>query len=166
MSHMLKVLSAITATVMLPGCMSMYRGDTQGVWLLSDPPGAKVTLDDQTGTTPCILSLDRDSRPVLVRFQADGRAPVERTIAPQSDTGLLAFEFLIGCPPGAIFDCIAGNQYRWPLAFQATLAPAGGASTLAETWKAPLTPEQVACEQEQAAQTEERYRQGNRYTTQ
>lgn len=146
------------------GCIGVFRGSTQGVWLLSNPTGANVTLDGQEGVTPCLKALDRDSRSVVVKYELAGHAPIEKVIEPRCDAGLLVTEVfltILGC----IVDSASGNAYSWPLGIQAQLAPTGGASTITETWALPKTPEQIVREQQEAAQMADE-RQGNRYTTQ
>jgi hypothetical protein len=124
------------------GCVGIFRGTTQGVWLLSDPAGATVVLDEQTGVTPCFFALDRGSGTVMVRYELDGHAPVQQPVTSRCNGGLLVMSFLNN-PFSIIGDAAMGNAHEWPYALNAKMAPAGGMSVVTETRILPLTPEQV-----------------------
>ena len=122
------------------GCIGIYRGSDQDVWLSSEPQGANVTVAGQEGVTPCLVRIDRDGDPVKVSYSKPGCAPVEYVVDPRCDAGLLVLEGLFNTLLGCLIDLAAGNAYTWPVALHATLAPEGGVSTVAEHRRAAPPP--------------------------
>ncbi len=59
------------------------------VTIESDPPGARVLIDDdEQGTTPAALRLSRADRPVAVRLEHAGYEPLETEVLPDLDQRL------------------------------------------------------------------------------
>jgi hypothetical protein len=57
----------------LSGCSTILHGETQKMTLLSDPPGAVVSVRGyQVGTTPCQVEVRRESTPAVVYLAKPG----------------------------------------------------------------------------------------------
>lgn len=57
----------------ISGCATIIHGPTQDVTILSNPPGANVTIDGQTaGKTPLRVTMKRREEPYTLTFAKDG----------------------------------------------------------------------------------------------
>ena len=60
------------AAVLSSGCATTINGSTQLVAVASDPPGARVFMDDRAvGVTPIRIELNRGARDLVFRFEKD-----------------------------------------------------------------------------------------------
>ncbi len=66
MKMKLAAVTAILFLVVLQGCGSIVHGTTQELRINSTPQGAKATVGTQTCTTPCTLTVKRDSPSVQI----------------------------------------------------------------------------------------------------
>ena len=66
------------AALVLPGCASLFLGGVETVLITSQPPGARVVVDGEELLTPVLLSVPRDSEPVVV-FEGQPPVTVRRT---------------------------------------------------------------------------------------
>ena len=93
-------LSAFALFLLVPylsGCATIVRGSSQKVQMTSDPPNARVVVNEQDrGETPTTLNLDAGKN-YQVRFEKDGYS---------SETLNLNKDFTIGWP-------IVGNVFSW-----------------------------------------------------
>ena len=128
--------SILLAVWPLLGCATAVRGTMQEVRLLSEPPGATVTLGGQNGTTPCRFILPRNWEEETVSFSLAGhetyRAEVQpRQVPISSEPWLLPVVIVSGLMiiPG-IVDLCSGCLYDWPYEIKATLPPQGNGTAL------------------------------------
>lgn len=93
-------LSLLVLAFLLPylyGCATIVRGSSQSVRITSDPPNARVLVDQQDrGETPTTLTLDTGSD-YQISFERDGYT---------SETVNVRKDFTIGWP-------IFGNLFSW-----------------------------------------------------
>ena len=74
---------AALGLVLSAGCATIAHGPRQSVRVISDPPGATVTvLSKQTvkshpGVTPVVLTLSRRDPNITIRLEKDGCPPAE-----------------------------------------------------------------------------------------
>lgn len=112
---------ALLAAALAAGCTSAtktpielaYNTSAPGVSLSSQPPGARVLIDDEDSGffTPCVLALDRDEKQ-RVRFELPGYEPATRVLEPNTrrtyipwsdgDLGSARWRFPLFLPLGAV----------------------------------------------------------------
>lgn len=117
----------------LSGCYTLARG-RQDVEVTSDPPGAHVRFGRVEGVTPCVFEMVRSDKPKMIRFELEGREPVQQEITTTQDDGswqvLLAVVDGLLILPG-IVDLIAWDPFfDWPTSIKATLAVEGRPSSI------------------------------------
>jgi hypothetical protein len=127
------------------GCATIYRGERDDVWFISNPPGATVTIDGyEEGTTPCMLVFKRGSRTKTVLFQLKGYEPCQEQVSPAFSGGLFAFEFILNSILFSLIDLGTGNLWEWPYGVEAKLVPKGeGTSLISCKWPMPTDPQPV-----------------------
>jgi len=113
---MLIVIAALTA------CASIMHGTSQDIGISSSPTGAKVLIDNQTGSmTPYVAKLSRKDNHI-VKVSMDGYAPAELTLT-KSVSGWVWGNIVFGGLIGLAVDAISGGLYNLtPSQLQTTLA--------------------------------------------
>ena len=111
----------LSLTCLLPGCASLKNGTDQYVKLLSDPPGATVTIDPGGArvTTPAEVILMR-STDYRVSFTLDGYEESTATLERALDPWVWASLILIP------LDLASRGAYIQPERVEATLVPSPG----------------------------------------
>jgi hypothetical protein len=119
------VAVAVALLLVAGGCGALLNGPKQRVKITTLPPGANVTVDGRTLTSPCSVRLDRD-RNHTVAVEMDGFGPAERELESVSDqAGLLWNCVLMLCIP-QIWESGSRSQYRLePDGVEVTLDPVG-----------------------------------------
>ncbi len=109
----------------LAGCATIVRGTGHGIGIASQPPGAKVTIDNQEyGRTPVSAKLRRkDNHHVVI--QLEGYEPYEIVLTRQTSAWLAGnLVFGPGFPIGLAIDAITGGMYSLkPDQIEAELRP-------------------------------------------
>jgi hypothetical protein len=109
------------------GCATIVRGTSHGIGISSQPPGAKVTINNQEyGRTPVSAKLRRkDNHHVVI--QLEGYEPYEIVLTRQTSAWLAGnLVFGLGFPIGIAIDAIAGGMYSLnPDQIEAELRPDG-----------------------------------------
>jgi hypothetical protein len=122
------VVSALPFLTMATGCATLTRGTTEAYQVVSDPPGALVTLSTgETCSTPCTLAKKRDES-FLVTIEKAGYEPYRIQVNSEScDQGRLAMVgnlLLIGSVFWASIDSLSGaTQQLSPNPCRVKLAP-------------------------------------------
>lgn len=57
--RVLKLLATLLVAFLSTGCAAIFDGTNDEVTFNSIPPGARVSVGDQTGTTPCTLDISK-----------------------------------------------------------------------------------------------------------
>lgn len=122
---MKKVLTVGTAALILSSaCASIIHGTSQSIGISSSPTGAKVTVDNQTATTPYIAKLSRGDNHI-VKITMDGYAPAELTLT-KKVSGWVWGNIVFGGLIGLAVDAITGGLYNLtPDQLQASLTKQG-----------------------------------------
>ena len=88
----------------ISGCCTMYYGTTDEVSIVTDPPGAQVTIGPHRVTTPAKIDLDK-SFSYIAQIRMEGYQPENIPIISKRNTGsggywgdLIWSFFLIGIP--------------------------------------------------------------------
>jgi PEGA domain len=72
----LRILLAIFALSTMPGCATIFSGSKQDVSFTSNPPGARVSVNEQyLGTTPFTARIRPGYNSRYVKFEKDGFEP-------------------------------------------------------------------------------------------
>jgi hypothetical protein len=107
------------------GCATIVRGTSHGIGIASQPPGAKVTINNQEyGRTPVSAKLRRkDNHHVVIELE--GYEPYEIVLTRQTRAWLAGnLVFGLGFPIGIAIDAIAGGMYSLkPDQIEAELRP-------------------------------------------
>lgn len=115
--------------LLLTGCATLTRGTSEAYGVVSDPPGALVTLSTgETCTTPCVLDRKRNES-FLVTIEKEGYEPYRLQVNSETcDRGRLAMAgnlLLIGSVLWASVDSLSGaTQGLTPNPCEAKLVPA------------------------------------------
>ncbi len=110
------------------GCATLTRGTSEAYQVISDPPGADVTLSSgETCTTPCTLEKKRGEK-FTVKIEKDGYEPSEIMVNSGScEIGQMALAgnlLLIGSVIWASIDSLNGaTQELTPNPCQVKLVP-------------------------------------------
>ena len=93
------VCALAAAAVLSSGCATTINGSTQLVAVASDPPGARVFIDEQAvGVTPVRLELNRGARDLALRFEKDCYRDVVLPVPRRSSKWVLGNSLLAGVP--------------------------------------------------------------------
>ena len=113
---------ALAAVVAASGCATMMQeGTANHVSIVTDPPGARVFVDDVfVGTTPNVIALDRKYNAGLIHIELPGYVPITIVRARGLDDwfwgNLLSFGLT-----GMLVDLASGAAYGFdetPIAVQ------------------------------------------------
>ncbi|GIV04355.1 MAG: hypothetical protein KatS3mg015_3185 [Fimbriimonadales bacterium] len=93
------------------GCATIISGPTQKVRIISDPPGAVVTIGERQVTTPATVELPRKSTYRLT-FEKEGYEPAQREIYRKINSqvywnalaGGMILGFIVDSTTGAVFE--------------------------------------------------------------
>jgi len=79
LARVLSVLVLATGSAGICSCALLFQGTTENIDILSDPPGANVTLNSgETGVTPFSVTVPR-SEDLQLHFDKPGYEPVNLT---------------------------------------------------------------------------------------
>ncbi len=105
-------LAVAGASALAGGAATLVSGSTQDVRILSDPPGAALTVGDREAATPAVLSLSRDQDYDVV-LRKPGYVVARRKLLqhrnPWLDGNVLSFGSL-----GVAIDQFSGAAYQFP----------------------------------------------------
>jgi len=105
--------AAAAASALASDCATLVSGGNQEVRILSDPPGAAVTVGDREAATPAVLSLSRDQDcDVVLRkpgYLVARRKLLQQHRNPWMDGNVLSFGSL-----GMTIDQLTGAAYQFP----------------------------------------------------
>jgi hypothetical protein len=143
----------MVAGLMLGGCATTLRGTTDVLVVESDPPGAAVTVNGTTGSTPGTFKLRRKGD-YVVTISKDGYEPVtvnvmHKVVAAGSAgmAGNILLGGLIGAAvdagSGAMFDLVP-NPIRVNLVARASSVSTAGAEPVASAMSAQLVTPRLA----------------------
>ena len=99
----------LMCSIFIAGCGSLVRGPTQQIGFTSDPPGAKLTIEGVTTTTPAYLTLERKG-PHVAYFSKEGYEPQVFALKEGMSRWFLFGNLGIGGIPGWIIDGINGSM--------------------------------------------------------
>lgn len=101
--------------LVLSGCATMMHTSTQAVTIRSEPPGAKVYVNDvDTGqTTPTSIRLERGEQGTTLRVEREGVRPATIKLR-RSVSGWVAGNAILGplAPGGIAADYFNGSAYK------------------------------------------------------
>lgn len=120
--------SALLLALCLPSCLTLVRGHEQPIEVTSEPPGAAVTIGEQTGLTPCVLTVDRSTARKRLRVELEGHVVVERELASEFAVSWaempVAFADVLLIVPWVI-DASFAATHDYPHRVHVELAPSG-----------------------------------------
>ena len=103
--------SSFVLILILLGCSTMIHGTRQNVGILSNPSGAKVTIDGQTfGNTPLIVELSRKDNHII-KIELEGYLPYE-IILRRKVSAWIVGNIVFGGLIGLAVDVISGGMYE------------------------------------------------------
>jgi PEGA domain len=95
------------------GCATIMAGGPDHVQVATNPPGAQVFVDEQfVGTTPGIITLDRQHAMGRIRIQAPGYQPIV-IIRGKGINGWFWANLCIGGVLGIVIDLVTGDYQRF-----------------------------------------------------
>jgi len=113
----MKPRSSITGTLLLTfvaltsSCAAMFTGTTSDVHFTSEPSGAVVTAGDQTGKTPCTLTIKKKEQSGTIRYE--GQPEMELDLARGFQGGFLLMDILFTPGYGLVGILIDGGTGAW-----------------------------------------------------
>ena len=118
----MKKLFALAAGVSITACATIIHGTKQDIGISSQPTGATVMVDNQTGgVTPYIAKLSRKDKHI-VHISMPGYAPADLTVT-RKVSGWVWGNIVFGGLIGLAVDAISGGLYNLsPDQLSATLA--------------------------------------------
>lgn len=134
---MFRLLTTITALLLLSGCATVIKGTTQTMPISSDPDGADVVVNNLVvGTTPTEVELQR-KRDHQITIRKDGyvpaTVPVLKTLGGAVWGNILAGGFI-----GWGVDAVSGAQFNLtPETVYVQLRPL-------QDWEKPVAPDRTA----------------------
>lgn len=125
---MLGALLCTVGSVGVCSCALLFQGTTEQINVVSDPPGATVTLNDgETKVTPFSMTAPRE-KDLQFHFSKPGYQSADVVDNSQVEPGFLAVDFIPLVIPWAI-DASAGAGYAHQQSdVMAHLDPEGGAA--------------------------------------
>jgi len=118
----LLLFSLLICLVIFTGCATIITGTTQNISFTSDPTGAKVSVGGMTGTTPTVLTLNRNGS-LMVNFEKQGYLSTQITLSRGFEPMFLG-NIIIGGLIGMAIDFVSGAVFKLsPEHVNATLAP-------------------------------------------
>jgi len=121
MKKHLFIVFLILSSLFFSGCATLLNTTTQEVEIKSNPPGARITIDNKKyGTTPQVVNLER-KKDHTVKIEMDGYQVYETQI-----TTKISFWFwgniVNGLIPGMVIDMFTGSMNSLlPDSFEARL---------------------------------------------
>jgi hypothetical protein len=89
---------------MVSGCATMIRGTRESLQVMSDPPGATVTVSSgEKGTTPCTFLMQRNQS-ALLKFTKEGYHPESVSVYPTLAGAGVILGGLIDYGTGAVYN--------------------------------------------------------------
>ena len=117
-------ISLLFLVCLTSGCATLFAGGPDKVPVNSTPPGARVIVDGQeVGTTPMVVTLDRENNQGNIRVEAPGYQPATTVRSKSFNTMAI-----LNCANVLFWgiDLITGNVKKFNTApVNATLTPAG-----------------------------------------
>lgn len=99
----------IVCGVLLGGCATIMAGGPDHVPVATNPPGATVFVDNMpVGTTPMVVTLNREHSNGVIRIEMAGFAPVT-VVRAKNINGWFWVNFCFGGVIGIIVDLITGD---------------------------------------------------------
>src|ERR1044072_2702484 len=93
----------------LSGCGTIMAGGPDHVPVATNPPGATVFVDNMpVGTTPMVVTLNREHSAGVIRIEMAGFAPVT-VVRAKNINGWFWVNFCFGGVVGIIVDLITGD---------------------------------------------------------
>lgn len=113
-------IAAVSATLLLSSCATIFKGTTQTVQIISNPPAASIEVDGvKTGVTPMAVTLKKGFAGQTVSLKLDGYET--KTFQPQTAfdaVSVVNFLFI----PGFIVDAATGAMMKYdPKVYEFTL---------------------------------------------
>ncbi len=102
----LRLVTLLAATVLSPGCASIFLSSHDELKVVTDPPGATARAGDVSVVTPGELKIPRRREPVVVRVEKEGYEPREVTVG-WSRSGAV-WTNVVGIGAGAVLGTISG----------------------------------------------------------
>ncbi|TCD19863.1 PEGA domain-containing protein [Pedobacter psychrodurus] len=113
-------IAAVSATLLLSSCATIFTGTTQTVQINSNPPAATIEVDGvKTGVTPMAVTLKKGFTGQTISLKLDGYET--KTFHPQTTfnaVSVVNFLFI----PGFIVDAATGAMMKYdPKVYEFTL---------------------------------------------
>ena len=107
-----RVAVLVLLVAIVPGCANLSHGSTQSIRVVSDPPGAQVTVDSDPVPyiSPAMVTLKRGQDHVLV-FRKDGFEDYSAELT-RSMSGAVLGNLLLGGATGLMTDIGSGAAYE------------------------------------------------------
>lgn len=118
----------LTFASILGGCATIMAGGPDRIPISTNPPGATVFVDNvPVGTTPTVVTLNRETSSGMIRIEMAGFAPIT-VVRGKSINGWFWANLCLGGVIGIVVDIVTGDIKAFddaPIAVGMT--PAGGA---------------------------------------
>jgi hypothetical protein len=107
--HSIALAVSLLAAAVVGGCATIMAPGPDRVPIQSNPPGARVYLDDELmGQTPVVIELDRERSQGRVRVEADGYHPAVM-LRSKNVNGWFWVNLCLGGIVGIVIDLATGN---------------------------------------------------------
>lgn len=94
-----RLVSIILLSFALTGCATLLKGSKEDIQLLSEPPGAEITINGfNSGKTPAKLNLTSSEEHTIV-FSKEGYYDYTYTLGGKIYPGYMAVDFVLGVIP-------------------------------------------------------------------
>ncbi|WP_316824340.1 PEGA domain-containing protein [Pedobacter miscanthi] len=115
-------LAAVSATLLLSSCATVFTGTKQTVQINTNPPAATVEIDGvKAGVTPLAVTLKKGFTGQTISLKLDGYDP--KTFQPQTTFNAVSVVNLLFFP-GFIVDAATGAMMKYdPKVYEITLEP-------------------------------------------
>ena len=123
MAKIFKFTLTFALTLLVSGCATILNTTTQEVEIKSNPPNAKITIDNKKfGVTPQIVNIER-KKDHTIKFELEGYQLYEIQVTTKL-SGWIWLNILNGFIPGMAIDYLTGSLNRlYPDILEVQLIP-------------------------------------------
>ena len=110
MRKVISILVLFSLAIVLSSCATIFKGEFDNIQTSSEPPGAKVYVNDTFyGNTPIWLKL-KSKGEYKIEFRMDGYKPITRIVSNHIGVGWVILDVLAGLVP-VVVDAMTGAWY-------------------------------------------------------
>lgn len=128
MTMLQKIVSALLMAALLPACATVTTGTTQGISVITDPPGATCELRRGGATvsvvnpTPGTANVSKSNQAIEMACSRPGTMAATRTITSEFQ-GMTAGNILLGGVIGLAVDAASGAMTQYPATVTLVMVP-------------------------------------------